>query len=191
MKITHTDLPGVLIIEPKVWEDTRGYFMESFRKDLLETALNHPVHFVQDNESCSTYGVLRGLHFQTPPHAQSKLVRVIQGSVLDVAVDIRHGSPTFGQHIAIELSAENRKQLFIPRGFAHGFVVLSDKAIFSYKVDAFYAPTHDKGLAFDDATLSINWQLPHDKLILSEKDRNHPYLKELPLYFDYQTNYYA
>lgn len=165
-----------MLIEPNVYGDERGYFMETFRQDLFEEAVGYQVNFIQDNESKSMKGVLRGLHYQLPPYAQAKLVRVTEGSVLDVAVDIRKSSPTFGQHVAVELSAENKLQLFVPHGFAHAFVVLSDNAIFSYKVDNYYAPEHDRGIAFDDNHLNINWQLPSELLQLSKKDRSHPNL---------------
>jgi len=184
-------IPDVVVIEPKVHGDHRGYFVETFRQDKLEAALGYKVDFVQDNESKSSKGVLRGLHFQLAPHAQSKLVRVIEGSVLDVAVDIRKGSPTFGQHVAVELSGDNKKQMFVPRGFAHGFVVLTDTATFAYKVDNYYSPECDRGLAFDDKTLNIDWQLDSDSLSLSDKDTKQPSLTELADCFDHTTNYYA
>lgn len=191
MKFIAQSIPEVILIEPQVYGDDRGYFIETFRQDLFEQATGYQVNFLQDNESKSTRGVLRGLHFQLAPHAQSKLVRVINGKVLDAAVDIRKGSPTFGQHLAVELSAENKKQLFIPRGFAHGFVVLSEEAIFSYKVDNYYSPDCDRGLAFNDKQLAINWQLPDNKLQLSEKDKKQPVFSELPPSFDYNIDYYA
>jgi dTDP-4-dehydrorhamnose 3,5-epimerase len=184
-------IPDVVLIRPKVHGDHRGYFVETFRQDKLEEALGYHVQFVQDNESKSSKGVLRGLHFQLAPHAQSKLVRVIEGRVLDVAVDIRKGSPTFGQHVAVELSGENKQQLFVPRGFAHGFVVLSDTATFAYKVDNYYSPECDRGLAFDDACLAVDWQLERDQLLLSDKDTKQPLLSELEDCFEYKTNYYA
>jgi dTDP-4-dehydrorhamnose 3,5-epimerase len=184
-------IPDVFVIEPKVHGDHRGYFVETFRQDKFEAAVGYKVDFVQDNESKSSQGVLRGLHFQLAPHAQSKLVRVIEGSVLDVAVDIRKGSPTFGQHVAVELSGDNKKQMFIPRGFAHGFVVLTDTATFAYKVDNYYSPECDRGLAFDDKTLNIDWQLDAKRLLLSDKDTQQPSLKALADCFDYTTNYYA
>ena len=183
-------IPDVLLIKPKIFGDNRGYFFESFRQDQLEQALGHSVHFVQDNESKSSKGVLRGLHFQIPPYAQSKLIRVVKGEILDVAVDIRHGSPTYGQYFEVQLNEDNKHQLFVPRGFAHGFVVLSDEAIVTYKVDNYYAPDHDRGLAFDDSSLGINWRLPKDQLQLSEKDQKQPSLSELEQYFDYQVDYY-
>ena len=181
----------VFVIEPKVHGDQRGYFVETFRQDKFEEAIGYTVNFIQDNESKSNRGVLRGLHFQLAPYAQSKLVRVIEGSVLDVAVDIRKGSPTFGQHVAVELSGENKKQMFVPRGFAHGFVVLSDTATFAYKVDNYYSPECDRGLAFDDAQLNIDWQLSKAQLLLSDKDTKQPSLAELTDCFDYAKNYYA
>jgi dTDP-4-dehydrorhamnose 3,5-epimerase len=183
-------IPDVVLIRPKVHGDHRGYFVETFRQDKLEEALGYHVQFVQDNESKSSKGVLRGLHFQLAPYAQSKLVRVIEGCVLDVAVDIRKGSPTFGQHVAVELSGENKQQLFVPRGFAHGFVVLSDTATFAYKVDNYYSPECDRGLAFDDACLAVDWQLERDQLLLSDKDTKQPLLSELEDCFEYKTNYY-
>jgi len=183
-------IPDVIVIEPTVHGDHRGYFVETFRQDKLEAALGYAVNFIQDNESKSSKGVLRGLHFQLAPHAQSKLVRVIEGAVLDVAVDIRQGSPTYGQHVAVELSGENKKQLFIPRGFAHGFVVLTDTATFAYKVDNYYSPECDRGLAFNDPALGIDWQLDSDSLLLSDKDKQQPLLSELTECFDYTHNYY-
>jgi dTDP-4-dehydrorhamnose 3,5-epimerase len=167
-------IPGVGLIKPTIHGDDRGYFIETFRQDLFEKTIGYKVNFVQDNESKSIKGVLRGLHYQLPPYAQAKLVRVIEGSVLDVAVDIRKSSPTFGQHVAVELTAANKHQLFVPHGFAHGFVVLSDSATFAYKVDNYYAPEHDRGIAFDDAKLRIDWQLPMKALQFSDKDKAHP-----------------
>jgi len=190
MQYTPQSISDVFVIEPKVHGDHRGYFVETYRQDKLEEALGYKVNFVQDNESKSTKGVLRGLHFQLAPHAQTKLVRVIEGAVLDVAVDIRQGSPTFGQHVAVELSAENKKQLFVPRGFAHGFVVLTDTATFAYKVDNYYSPECDRGLAFNDTDLNINWQLDTSTLLLSDKDKKQPLLSELTDCFDYTQNYY-
>ena len=183
-------IPDVLVIEPKVHGDLRGYFVETFRQDKLEQTLGYKVNFIQDNESKSSKGVLRGLHFQLAPHAQSKLVRVIEGAVLDVAVDIRIGSPSFGQHVKVVLSGENKKQIFIPRGFAHGFVVLTDTATFAYKVDNYYSPECDRGLTFDDAELNIDWQLPKEQLQLSDKDTKQAKLAELLDCFDYSQNYY-
>lgn len=183
-------IPDVLVIEPKVDGDLRGYFVETFRQDKFEQALGYKVNFIQDNESKSSKGVLRGLHFQLAPHAQSKLVRVIEGAVLDVCVDIRIGSPSFGQHVKVVLSGENKKQIFIPRGFAHGFVVLTDTATFAYKVDNYYSPECDRGLTFDDAELNIDWQLPKEQLQLSDKDTKQSKLVELSDCFDYSQNYY-
>lgn len=191
MKFTAQSIPEVLVIEPVLHGDDRGYFVETFRQDLFEAALGYPVKFVQDNESKSSKGVLRGLHFQLAPHAQSKLVRVIEGSVLDVAVDIRQGSKTYGQHVAVELTADNKKQMFVPRGFAHGFVVLSESATFAYKVDNYYSPECDRGLAFDDPQLNINWQLATDQLQLSAKDTQQPSFAKLEASFDASINYYA
>jgi len=191
MQFIPQTIADVVLIKPKVHGDERGYFIETFRQDKFETALGYAVDFVQDNESKSTKGVLRGLHYQLAPHAQSKLVRVIEGAVLDVAVDIRSGSPTYGQHVAVELSAENKHQLFIPRGFAHGFLVLSETAIFAYKVDNYYSPECDRGLAFDDPALGIDWCLPEDSLQLSEKDTKQPEFSELATDFDFKINYYA
>ncbi len=172
------------MIEPAIHGDDRGYFIETFRKDKLEQALGYQLNFVQDNESKSSKNVLRGLHFQAPPYAQAKLVRVIEGRVLDVVVDIRKSSISYGKHVAIELSSENKKQLFVPRGFAHGFVVLSDSAIFSYKVDNYYSKESDRGLAFDDSELDIDWQLASSDLKLSDKDQHQPTLSELKDYFE-------
>lgn len=189
MNFIKTAIPEVVIVEPKVWGDDRGYFVETFRDDLFCEAVGYQVNFIQDNESKSSYGVLRGLHYQLAPFAQSKLVRVIKGKVLDVAVDIRDGSPTFGKHVAIELSDENKRQLFVPRGFAHGFVVLSDEAIFAYKVDSYYSPENDRGVAFDDETIGIDWMVPKDKLQLSEKDTKQPSFEACDK-FEYGVNYY-
>ena len=176
MKFTPQSIADVILIEPTIHGDDRGYFIETFKQDLLEEAIGCKVNFVQDNESKSTKGVLRGLHYQLPPYTQAKLVRVIEGSVLDVAVDIRKSSPTFGQHVSLELTEQNKHQLFVPHGFAHGFIVLSDSATFNYKVDNYYAPEHDRGIAFDDDQLKINWQLSTEELQLSDKDRAHPSL---------------
>jgi dTDP-4-dehydrorhamnose 3,5-epimerase len=176
LKFTSQSIPDVVLIEPAVHGDNRGYFVETFRQDLFEEAIGYQVNFIQDNESKSTKGVLRGLHYQLSPYAQAKLVRVIKGSVLDVAVDIRKSSPTFGQYVAVELTAENKHQLFVPHGFAHGFVVLSGSATFAYKVDNYYAPEHDRGIAFNDKCLAIDWQLPPEVLQLSDKDRAQPTL---------------
>ena len=183
-------IPDVWVINPKVHGDERGYFVETFRQDMFEDALGYKVNFTQDNQSKSNKGVLRGLHFQLAPHAQSKLIRVIEGLVLDVAVDIRKGSPTFGQHVAVELSGDNKKQMFIPRGFAHGFVVLTDTATFAYKVDNYYSPEFDRGLAFDDRELNIDWRLPKQQLILSDKDTQQPTLAALIDCFDHNHNDY-
>ena len=177
MKFTPQSIPDVVLIEPTVHGDNRGYFIETFRQDLFEEAVGYQVNFIQDNESESTKGVLRGLHYQLPPYTQAKLARVIEGSVLDVAVDIRKSSPTFGQHVTVELTSENKHQLFVPHGFAHGFVVLSDSAIFAYKVDNYYAPKHDRGIAFDDKELAIDWKLPLEALQLSDKGKVHPTLE--------------
>ncbi|MDC0005091.1 dTDP-4-dehydrorhamnose 3,5-epimerase [Gammaproteobacteria bacterium] len=190
MKFAPQNIADIFVIEPEIYGDDRGYFMEAFRQDKFEDALGYRVNFVQDNESKSLKGVLRGLHFQLIPYAQSKLVRVIEGAVLDVAVDIRRGSPSFGEHVAVELSDLNRKQMFIPRGFAHGFVVLSDTATFAYKVDNYYSPKYDRGLSFDDVDINIDWRLPKNKLILSEKDANQPGLQDIKECFDYNHNYY-
>ena len=191
MNFIRTNIPDVIIIEPLVHGDDRGYFVETFRADKLEAFLGFKLNFGQDNESKSSRGVLRGLHYQLPPHAQSKLVRVIQGRVLDVAVDIRKNSPTFGQHVAVELSAENKKQLLIPRGFAHGFVVLEDDTIFAYKVDNYYSPQCDRGIAFDDKNLNIDWILKKEELNLSAKDTKQPNLNETNDLFEFGVNYYA
>lgn len=191
MQFTPQSIPEVILIEPKVHADSRGYFVETFQQQAFEQVLGYKVDFCQDNESKSSKGVLRGLHFQLAPFAQSKLVRVIDGEVLDVAVDIRLDSPTFGQHVAVRLSGENKRQLFIPRGFAHGFVVLSDTAIFAYKVDNYYSPECDGGIAFDDPALGIDWLLPQNELQLSAKDQKQPLLSELKNGFNYAVNYYA
>lgn len=189
MTFTRTAVPDVVIIDPVVHGDERGYFIETFRADKLEAFLGFKIPFCQDNESRSSYGVLRGLHYQLPPHAQTKLVRVIEGEVLDVAVDIRRGSPTFGQHIAVRLSGENKRQILIPRGFAHGFVVLSETCTFAYKVDNYYSPECDRGIAFDDPALNIDWIVDKTKLQLSAKDTKQPLLANADL-FDYGANLY-
>ncbi len=181
MKIFESELPGVFVFEPKVWGDERGYFFESYRDDLISKQIRN-FKWVQDNESMSTKGVLRGLHYQLPPFAQTKLVRVIRGSVLDVAVDIRNGSPHFGKHFAIELSEENKKQLLIPRGFAHGFVVLSDVAIFSYKVDNYYSKESERTILWNEPEIGIDWKLTESQLLLSEKDKVGISLKEADLF---------
>ena len=191
MQFIRTDIPDVIICEPIVHGDHRGYFVETFRQDKLEEFIGYKINFCQDNESKSLKGVLRGLHYQLPPHAQTKLVRVIQGSVLDVAVDIRKNSPTFGKHVAVKLSADNKRQLLVPRGFAHGFVVLEDDTTFAYKVDNYYSPECDRGIAFDDKDLNINWQLEHEELKLSEKDTKQPKLIYAKDIFEYGVNYYA
>ncbi|MEO1943725.1 MAG: dTDP-4-dehydrorhamnose 3,5-epimerase [Candidatus Thioglobus sp.] len=178
MKFIPQSIADVILIEPTVHGDGRGYFIETFRQDLLDKAIGHRVNFIQDNESKSAKGVLRGLHYQLPPYSQNKLVRAIKGKVLDIVVDVRVSSPTFGQHVAVELTEDNKHQLFIPQGFAHGFVVLSDTAIFAYKVDNYYAPDHDRGIAFNDEQLAIDWRLPTDELQLSDKDKNHPNLSD-------------
>ena len=174
MEVLTTDIPGLLIIQPKVFGDLRGYFFESFNAREFSEKTGLDIQFVQDNESKSKRGVLRGLHFQNPPFAQSKLVRVVKGRVLDVAVDIRKNSPTFGHYHAVELTEENHLQFFIPKGFAHGFSVLSDVAVFQYKCDAFYNPQSEGAIAWNDPQLNINWQLNEDEILLSDKDRNHP-----------------
>lgn len=174
MKISKTPLEGVLLIEPTVFDDTRGYFFECFHARRFAEALGLNCEFVQDNESKSRYGVVRGLHYQLPPYAQAKLVRVVSGRVLDVAVDIRKSSPTYGHHTAIELSGDNKRQLYIPEGFAHGYAVLSDEAVFHYKCSDFYHPEAEAGIAFDDPQLAIAWPIPQDEMILSAKDRRHP-----------------
>ena len=189
MKFTRLEIPDVILCEPQVFGDERGCFIEAFRKDKLDKFLGYSINFCQDNESKSSYGVLRGLHYQLAPHAQTKLVRVILGSVLDVAVDIRKGSPTFGKHVAVELTAENKKQLLVPRGFAHGFVVLSKQATFAYKVDNYYSPECDRGIAFNDESLGIDWKLNSNELKLSEKDLKQPLFKDAT-YFNHSINLY-
>ena len=189
MEVIKTAIDGVLILEPRIFKDARGYFFESFSSREFEEKVCKTT-FVQDNESFSGYGVVRGLHFQKPPFTQSKIVRVIKGSVLDVAVDIRKGSPTFGQHVAVELTGENHRQVFIPRGFAHGFAVLSDEVLFQYKCDNFYAPQSEGGIAWNDPDLNIDWRIPKDKIILSEKDKIHPILKEHETVFNYNQKLY-
>ena len=189
MNVIKADIEGLFIIEPKVFGDHRGYFFESFSERDFNSQVRQ-VRFVQDNESKSRYGVLRGLHFQKPPYAQSKLVRVVKGSVLDVAVDIRRGSPTFGKHLAVELTEENHRQFFISRGFAHGFVVLSDEVVFQYKCDNFYAPQADGGISILDDSLGIDWRIPTDKALLSEKDTKHALIKDFDSPFDININLY-
>lgn len=178
MEIIETGIDGLVIIEPKVFTDARGYFFESWSKRDLEAALGRGVDFVQDNESRSTRGVMRGLHFQRPPFAQAKLVRCVRGEVFDVAVDLRKGSPTYGQHKSVLLSAENRRQVFIPRGFAHGFAVVSDVAVFQYKCDNYYAPEADGGISLADSDLGIEWPFSPSEAILSPKDLKHPLLRD-------------
>ena len=177
MQVIKTAIEGLLIIEPRIFKDARGYFFESFSQREFEEKVG-PINFVQDNESMSQYGVMRGLHFQRPPFTQSKLVRCVKGAVLDVAVDIRKGSPTYGQHVAVELTEENHLQFFVPRGFAHGFSVLTETAVFQYKCDNFYAPQADDGISILDDSLGIDWRIPTAKAILSEKDTKHPLLKD-------------
>lgn len=186
-----TSIPDVIIIEPKVHGDARGYFVETFRADKLEKFLGYKINFTQDNESKSSKGVLRGLHYQLAPFAQTKLVRVIKGKVLDVAVDIRKGSPTFGKYVAVELTAENKKQMLVPRGFAHGFVVLEDDTVFAYKVDNYYSPQCDRGIAYDDESLNIDWILKKEELNLSAKDTKQPKLNETNDLFEFGVNYYG
>jgi dTDP-4-dehydrorhamnose 3,5-epimerase len=185
MEVIKTEIEGVVIIEPRIFRDERGYFFESFSQREFNEKVR-PVNFVQDNESMSSFGVMRGLHFQRPPFAQSKLIRCVKGSVLDVAVDIRKGSPTYGKHVTALLTEENHRQFFIPRGFAHGFVVLSGTAVFQYKCDNFYAPQADGGISINDYSLEINWHVPVEHIILSEKDKNHPLLKDFDSPFDYK-----
>ena len=180
MNIIETPIPGVVIIEPRLFLDARGYFFESFNQREFEEKVCKTT-FVQDNESKSSYGVIRGLHFQKPPFAQSKLIRVVKGAVLDVAVDIRKDSPTFGRHVAVELTEDDHRQFFIPRGLAHGFSVLSEEVIFQYKCDNFYAPQSEGAIAWDDPDLGIDWRIPADKVVLSEKDRHHPLLRQTSL----------
>ena len=191
MTFLRTEIEDVVICEPTVHGDERGYFVETFREDKLEAFLGFKIDFCQDNESKSSRGVLRGLHYQLAPFAQTKLVRVIQGRVLDVAVDIRKGSPTFGKHVAVELSAENKRQLLVPRGFAHAFVVLEDDTVFAYKVDNYYSPECDRGISYSDEKLGIEWPIALDELKLSEKDTKQPKLHETDDVFDYSVNYYA
>ena len=189
MNYIQTEIDGVWLIEPKVFHDARGYFMEAFKEEEFRAHVGD-VHFIQDNESKSSFGVLRGLHYQKGDCSQAKLVRVIKGSVLDVAVDIRKGSPTFGEHVSVELTEENHRQFFIPRGFAHGFVVLTEEVIFQYKCDNFYAPQCEGALAWDDPALKIDWKVPADKIILSGKDQHHECLEEAGWLFDYNENLY-
>ena len=184
MKIIPQSIADVILIEPTIHGDNRGYFVETFRQDLFEEAIGYKVNFVQDNESKSTKGVLRGLHYQLPPYTQAKLVRVIEGSVLDVAVDIRASSATFGHYVAVELTGDNKHQLFVPHGFAHGFLVLSDSATFAYKVDNYYHPEHDRGIAFDDDQLKIDWQLSAQEFQMSDKDKAHPSIANAKYLFE-------
>lgn len=189
MEVIKTTIDGVVIIEPKVFKDARGYFFESFSSREFEEKVRK-INFVQDNESMSSYGVMRGLHFQCPPYTQSKLVRCVKGKVLDVAVDIRKGSLTYGQHVAVELSEENHRQFFVPRGFAHGFAVLSEIAIFQYKCDNFYAPQADGGISIKDESLGIDWMIPTENTILSDKDTKHALLKDFDSPFSIDMNFY-
>ena len=184
LKFTPQSITDVILIEPTVHGDDRGYFVETFRQDLFEKALGYQVNFIQDNESKSSKGVLRGLHYQLEPYSQAKLLRVIEGSVLDVVVDIRKSSPTFSQHVAVELTEKNKHQLFVPHGFAHGFVVLSDSATLAYKVDNYYAPEHDRGIAFNDSKLGIDWKLAVDELQLADRDKTHPDLSDVVELFE-------
>ena len=184
MEVIHTSIDGVVIIEPRIFQDARGYFFESFSQREFNEKVR-PVQFVQDNESMSSYGVMRGLHFQRPPFAQAKLVRCVRGAVLDVAVDIRRGSPTYGQHVAVELTEDNHRQFFIPQGFAHGFAVLSEVAVFQYKCDNFYHSEADGGISILDASLDIDWRIPTDCAVLSDKDTKHPLLRDFDSPFEY------
>lgn len=194
INVIKTEIDGVVIIEPKVFGDARGYFFESFSErdfnEAMTPILGHGIKFVQDNESMSSYGVMRGLHFQTMPYTQSKLVRCVKGAVLDVAVDIRKGSPTYGKHVAVELTEDNHRQFFVPRGFAHGFAVLSETAIFQYKCDNFYAPANDGGVSIVDDSLDIDWRIPVEKALLSEKDTKHDLLKDFDSPFSIDMNLY-
>lgn len=194
MNVIKTAIDGVVIIEPKVFGDARGYFFESFSErdfnEAMTPILGHGIKFVQDNESMSSYGVMRGLHFQRPPFTQSKLVRCVKGTVLDVAVDIRKGSPTYGRHVAVELTEDNHRQFFVPRGFAHGFAVLSEIAVFQYKCDEFYHPEADGGISIKDDSLGIDWHIPVDKALLSEKDMKHTWLKDFDSPFSIDLDLY-
>ena len=189
MEVIKTDIEGVVIIKPRIFTDARGYFFESYSKREFDEKVRH-VDFVQDNESCSSRGVMRGLHFQRPPFTQSKLVRCVRGRVLDVAVDIRKGSPTYGRHVVVELSEDNHLQFFVPRGFAHGFAVLSDTAVFQYKCDNYYHPEADGGIAITDASLGIDWRIDPGQAILSEKDTRHPLMKDFDSPFDINIDLY-
>lgn len=194
LNVIKTAIPGVVIIEPKVFGDARGYFFESFSErdfnEAITPILGHGIKFVQDNESMSSYGVMRGLHFQTMPYTQSKLVRCVKGAVLDVAVDIRKGSPTYGQHVAVELTEDNHRQFFVPRGFAHGFAVLSETAVFQYKCDNYYAPANDGGISIKDDSLGIDWRIPTESALLSEKDTKHALLKDFDSPFSIDMDLY-
>lgn len=189
MEVIQTAIEGLVIIEPKIFKDARGYFFESFSQREFDEKVRK-INFVQDNESMSGYGVMRGLHFQRPPFTQSKLVRCVKGRVLDVAVDIRKESPTYGRHVAVELSEDNHRQFFVPRGFAHGFAVLSKTAVFQYKCDNFYTPEADSGISLQDESLGIDWRIPISHAILSEKDTKHLCLKDFDSPFDYRVNLY-
>lgn len=189
MEVIKTDIEGVVIIKPRIFTDARGYFYESYSKREFDEKVR-PVDFVQDNQSCSTRGVMRGLHFQRPPFTQSKLVRCVKGAVVDVAVDIRKGSPTYGKYVAVELTEENHFQFFVPRGFAHGFAVLSDVAVFQYKCDNYYAPEADGGISIEDVSLGIDWKMALEDAILSDKDKRHPMLKDFDSPFDINVNLY-
>src|SRR5574344_1727923 len=195
MEIIKTNIPGVLIIEPRVFKDSRGYFFESYSQrefdEKVTPILGHSINFVQDNESMSSYGVMRGLHYQRMPYTQSKLVRCVKGAVLDVAVDIRKGSPTFGPHVAVELTEDNHRQFFIPRGLAHGFAVLTETAVFQYRCDNFYAPQADGGISIKDDSLGIDWKIPTDNALLSEKDMIHPLLKDFSSPFNIDVDLYS
>ena len=194
INVIKTEIDGVVIIEPKVFGDARGYFFESFSErdfnEAITPILGHGIKFVQDNESMSSYGVMRGLHFQTMPYTQSKLVRCVKGAVLDVAVDIRKGSPTYGKHVAVELTEDNHRQFFVPRGFAHGFAVLSETAVFQYKCDVFYHPEAAGGISIVDDSLGIDWRIRTEKALLSEKDTKHAMLKDFESPFDINVNLY-
>ncbi|MDE7496831.1 MAG: dTDP-4-dehydrorhamnose 3,5-epimerase [Muribaculaceae bacterium] len=189
MEVIKTEIDGPVVLKPRVFGDARGYFFESYSKREFDAQVR-PVDFVQDNQSCSTYGVVRGLHFQKGDHSQSKLVRVVKGKVLDVAVDIRKGSPTFGKHVAVELSEDNGLMLFVPKGFAHGFSVLSDIAVFQYKCDNYYCPESEGAVAWDDPDLGIDWKIPAGDVVLSEKDSKHPKLSEAPELFSIEDKLY-
>ena len=189
MNVIKTDIEGVVVIEPRVFDDARGYFFESYSKRRFDEVVR-PIEFVQDNESMSTRGVIRRLHFQRPPFSQSKLVRCVRGAVLDVVVDIRRGSPTYGRHVAVELTGENRRQLFVPRGFAHGFAVLSDEAVFQYKCDNYYHPESEGGISIADHSLGIDWRIDPAEAILSEKDLRNPMFSDFESPFDITVSLY-